>query len=1295
MRDFGRFLWVCIFITTAAKAQVKDLGIVQGLSSNYVLSISQDHRGLLWFATEDGLNRFNGNAFQVYRKSPKGMSANELNRVFTDPKEDQIWIATQRAGLLRYDLMSESFKNFRNEPGNSTSLITDDVTDIAGASDGNLWISTYHRGVEYLDKKTEKFSHYNASTVKGLPDDKTWTAKEDQKGNLYIGQTNEGLSILTLRNRKVRRFKHVPGDPHSLPGNTVRAIFFDQAGNAWIGTSEGLALFDDEQGKFTVFRHDPVRPATLSSNYVYSIGQLADGRLWVGTEKGGLNLLDIKTTVFSRVQDAQFEKVKAFEGLTIRTVFQDSFQNIWLGSYGGGVHFMPHRPAYFETWSDLRHPTAWGMTVDRKNQIWVGTDGGGIDLYKGGRFLRNLNRSQGDLRDDAILTATRDRQGKLWFGTFRGGAVVYSAEGKRVKNVLIQGRETDIRCFFEGESMWIGSSAGLLETGTNRLWTPENSDLPSTQIRTGIQDQDGHIWLGFFGEGLVEFDKNLQRLKNYNVDNGFPSNTVNHLLRDHKEELWVATGEGLVHFSAPGKYRVYNEDSGLHNSHIRAMAEDRQGNIWVSTVSGISKLDRRSGKIYNYWQYDGVPQGDFMSGSVTKDAEGRLYFGSQQGVCSFLPEQVPTHLKLPKTVITDFSVYKESHLQKSIPVGDAVQLPYLENTFTISFNSLDYALQGITEYSYLLKGLNDNWYDTQGDNSVTFRNLRPGTYTLQVRSGLQNQGWSQDITTMEIVIRPPFWASWWAKILYIALGSSLIAYILRFYARKMELENSLLLEKRDHQKDQELHQERVRFFTNITHELRTPLTLILGPLEDLLKEKDLSEKHKNRVFVIHKSSVRLLGLINQLLDFQKTQSQMRQLTVAKGDVRYLMGEMGKKYKELNINPKIHFETLLPAQLDKFYFDEEVVSTVLENLLSNAFKYTQSGQITLSVMEVWDEGKNWVEMKVADTGKGIPLGAIPKIFERYYQVQEDAQVSGTGIGLALVQSLVKLHEGDIFVESEPGEGSVFRFRLQKDHTYRAALHRELARPEKMDSNVILVVEDHDDLRQYIVESLEAKFTVLSAADGQAGLLLAQEHMPDLVISDVMMPVMDGMSMTRHLREDLRTSHIPVILLTAKDATEDRIEGYGLGIASYLTKPFSAELVITRIENILESRKRPHAEDSEEDSLAPMDREFLEKVKSRIQENFEIEKLDVEFLASGLNMSHSTLYRKIKGLSGISVNEFIRKVRMQQAEKLLLSGQYTVSEVAFRVGMSSMVYFRQCFREEFGKNPSEYLKKKGQR
>jgi signal transduction histidine kinase/ligand-binding sensor domain-containing protein/DNA-binding response OmpR family regulator len=1295
MRDFGWLACLCIFITFGGKAQVKNLGIVQGLSSNYVLSISQDHRGLLWFATEDGLNRFNGNAFQVYKKAPEGMSANELNRVFTDPHEQQLWIATQRAGLLRYDLTTETFKTFKNERENPNSLITNDVTDISAARDGNLWISTYHRGVEYLNKKSETFTHYNSSTVEGLPDDKTWTAKEDQKGNLYIGQTNEGLSIISLKDKKVRRFKNIPGDPQSLPGNTVRAIFFDQTGNAWIGTSEGLALFDEEQGKFTVFRHDPNRAESLSANYVYSIGQLADGRLWIGTEKGGLNLLNLKKNMFSSYSDAKFDKIKEFHGLTIRTVFQDKFQNIWLGSYGGGVLFMPHRKAYFETWSDLRHPTAWGMTVDRKNQVWVGTDGGGIDLYKGGQFSQNLNKNHGALRDDAILAATRDRQGNLWFGTFRGGAVVFSSEGKFLRHVLIQGRETDIRCFFEAESMWIGSSSGLLETGSNRLWTPENSDLPSNQIRTGLQDKDGHIWLGFFGEGLVEFNQNLKTIYHFNVDNGFPSNTVNHLLRDRNGELWVATGEGLVHFHSDGKFRVYNEQDGIHNSHIRAIAEDRRGNIWVSTVAGISKLERSSGKIYNYWQFEGVPRGDFMSGSVTTGSDGRLYFGSQQGVCTFVPEQVPTHMELPHTVITDFMVYRESHLQKSIPLSNEVVLPYGDNTFTINFNSLDYSLQSITEYSYLLKGLNDNWYDTQGANAVTFRNLPPGNYTLQVRSGLQNQGWSKEITTLDIVINPPFWASWWAKILYIALASTLVAYVLRFYARKMELENSLFLEKRDHQKDQELHKERIRFFTNITHELRTPLTLILGPLEDLLKEKDLTDKHKGRVAIIHKSSVRLLSLINQLLDFQKTQSQLRKLTVAKGDLRELVAEMGKKYEELNINSKINFQTDLPTALDSLYFDEEVVNTVLENLLSNAFKYTQSGQITLSMKELKEEGKSWVEIVVADTGKGIPIASIPKIFDRYYQVEEDSHVSGTGIGLALVQSLVKLHEGQIFVESEPGIGSVFRFRLQKEHSYNSALHQERIHLDSSERNLILVIEDNDDLRQYIVDSLSAHFTVISARNGAEGLDLAREHMPDLVISDVMMPLMDGMKMTRHLREDIRTSHIPVVFLTAKDGTEERIEGYGLGIASYLTKPFSADLILARIENILETRRKPKEEDTSEDGLAPIDREFLDNVKSRIQENLELEKLDVDFLASGLNMSHSTLYRKIKGLTGGSVNEFIRKVRMQKAEELLRSGQFTVSEVAFRVGIASMVYFRQCFKEEFGKNPSEYLKKKGQR
>jgi signal transduction histidine kinase/ligand-binding sensor domain-containing protein/DNA-binding response OmpR family regulator len=1256
MRENLKYWFILLWVPFHLHAQTRHLGIVQGLSNNYVLSISQDSEGLIWLATEDGLNRFNGKSFKVFRKSEGGISANELNKVFAD--ESGVWIATQRAGLLCLDPKSETFRKYVHDAQDPESLMTNDVTDISPSSQGFLWIATYHRGVAHMDKTKGTFSPLQ---IENLPEDKTWAVREDPKGYLYIGHASQGLSIVRLKDKSVTRIQQSQG----LPGNTVRAIFIDHLGHVWIGTNEGLALFRNGEIK-----------AYKGLGQVYSIGQLADGRLWIATEKSGLHFLDLRQNLDPT--KIKFESVKELEGKSIRTVLQDKFQNLWVGSYGNGVYFLPHRKAYFKNYRPQKYPTAWGLAIDENNRLWAGTDGGGIDVLG----VKNIQ-----LPDNAVISAFRDRLGQIWIGTFKGGAYSFSSQGQKLSHLEVAGVNKDIRCFFEDQSgqLWIGTSSGLLHHKSNTLYTTENSGLSSNLVRAGLQDRKGNYWIGTFGDGLLVLDAKMQRVKEYRTDMGFPSNTVNHLLEDRKGNIWVASGEGLVRFSPNGDMKVYQES--LHNQHIRAIVEDEAGDIWFSTIAGISKYVRNSEKIINYWGHEGMPKGDFMSGSVAQDANGFLYFGSQEGVCYFHPSQVPAVLPARKPVFTDFNVYDNlaQNRQKIIPLQNEVTLSHNENTFTVGFNTLDFAQEGVTEYAYSLEGLNEQWYNTEGETYVTFRNLSPGDYTLRIKSGIKDQGWGEDYATMEIRIQPPFWASWWAKLLYLGLAATIIVYVLRFYARKMELENSLLIEKRDHQKDQELHLERIRFFTNITHELRTPLTLILGPLEDLLKEKTLSEAHKSKVSVIHKSSLRLLALINQILDFQKTQSQLRKLNLIPGDLSLAVYEIGKKYQELNRNEEILFELQVPEWNEKIYFDEEVLHIVLENLLSNAFKYTQKGEIRLQLQK---EKDTWVKIQVSDTGKGIPPASLDKIFERYYQVEEDSKVSGTGIGLALVKSLVELHLGKIEVSSELGKGTTFTVYLP----YKTPVKNE---EKSSDKPQILVVEDHSDLRDYIAETLKEKFQVIVASNGQEGLRLAKEHMPDLIITDLMMPVMDGMSLSRKLREDINTSHIPIVLLTAKDSTDDRIKGYELGIASYLTKPFSAQLVISRIENLLEAQRKLVKEIKETGETTPtlsaIDKEFLSKVKQRIEANLEMEKLDVEFLAAGMHMSHSTLYRKIKALTGGSVNEFIRKVKMQKAAEYLSTGEFTVSEVAFKVGISSMLYFRQCFKEEFGTNPSEFIKK----
>ena len=596
-----------------------------------------------------------------------------------------------------------------------------------------------------------------------------------------------------------------------------------------------------------------------------------------------------------------------------------------------------------------------------------------------------------------------------------------------------------------------------------------------------------------------------------------------------------------------------------------------------------------------------------------------------------------------------------------------------------------------------------------------------------IKTRIRNQEWSDEISSIEIIIAPPLWLSWWAKLLYVISGVGLLFTGLWAYKRKLNLEYLYESEKKNHEQEQELNDERLRFYTNITHELRTPLTLILGPLEDLVKSNTLSSKDHHRISVIHQSAVRLLNLINQILDFRKTETQNKRLCVTKGNLTSAVYETGLKYKELNNKPEIQILIEVEEENMVLFFDKEVITMILDNLISNALKYTEKGYIRIRAEWVTENGIRYAQLSVEDTGYGIGQDALAHIFERYYQESGEHQASGTGIGLALVKNLVKLHEGDIQVKSLPEIGTTFYLRLPAGNTYPQALHGEDIHTDKQDGKeeepiekqevadkdknarlIILVVEDNADIRDYIADSFTDLYEIKTAANGKEGLQIATDCIPDIIVSDIMMPVMNGVVMCQKLKADIRTSHIPVILLTAKDSITDKEEGYQAGADSYLTKPFSAGLLQSRISNLLTQRRllserfairpdKPKKQSMEEkraiitESMNKLDKEFLDKITNTITEGLAAaENIDITVLSNVMCMSSSTLYRKVKALTGMSTNEYIRKIKMQLAEKYLLEGKYSISEIAFKVGINSNVYFRQCFKEEFGMSASDYLK-----
>lgn len=907
--------------------------------------------------------------------------------------------------------------------------------------------------------------------------------------------------------------------------------------------------------------------------------------------------------------------------------------------------------------------------------------------------------------------------------------MLYTPKDGRITRIGDKGSEFLDICSFSEDingKIWIGTQTGIYSYFNNQLSYEKelNAQLPDIMVHGIIRDKNGKLWVGTFGKGVVVFDEDDKKLYNFTTDHSFPSNAVNYMMEDSRKRILVATREGIIIFkdvSQPNIFVSFGAKEGLENTQVRAIQEDHDGYIWISTNGGISRLDEKNKRFYNYNYHDGIPMGDFMDGSTCITPDGTLFFGSQNGACYFNPRELSSPREVSPVTITQFFIYNKQTESRDtrlpVPISNRiVELPYNQNTFNISFNVLDYTQSSQVEFSYMLEGLENAWYSTQGDNQVTFRNIPHGNYVFKVKTRFRNQEWNENAAQLTVVIAPPLWLTWYAKLSYVILFIFALYALLRFYKRKLDLESSLEVERKQSLNKQELNEERLRFYTNITHELRTPLTLILGPLEDLLSDATLSPKHANKISIIHDSATRLLNLINRILEFRKTETQNRKLSVAKGDLGQLVQEVGLRYKELNPNNKVNYHIHIETEDTEIFYDADMITIILDNLMSNAAKYTSEGDITLSLRSVEENQIKYTEISVSDTGHGIDAEALPHIFDRYYQAKSKYQASGSGIGLALVKGLSELHEGILKVESAVDTGTTFTLRLLTENTYPNAIHAQHDMEKKpMDAEettitdtptenhpIVLVVEDNADIREYIRSSFTDIYEVITAKDGKEGWELAQVRIPNIIVSDIMMPVMDGIELCKRIKEDMRTSHIPVILLTAKDSLQDKEEGYASGADSYLTKPFSAKLLHSRINNLLETRKKIASllaladtqpkQESAVSSLNKLDNEFLQKITQIIEENLEMEKMDIAFIADKMCMSHSTLYRKIKGLTDMSANEFIRKVKMRKGVELLMSGQYTISEIAYMIGFSSVAYFRQCFKDEYGMSPSDYVKQK---
>lgn len=1333
---FLLFFGWCLLSFSQSPYIFKRLTMADGMVSNYIVDIIQDKQGYIWMASESGLCKFDGKDFTIYNIGNSAIGSNAHNALYYNEADNTVWVGTQRDGISIFDNKTQTFIT-NGVPG----MITRDITNLSPAADGGIWITHYHLGIDYYSNKTKEITHYRAKDIKGLSGN-FWCATDDGKGHLYVGLHKGGLAVIDIQKRTAKVYQHNPEDPHSLPNNTVRCIFISQTNAIWIGTDKGLALFNPHKEQFISFQNQQENPNSLLSNQINDIGESKDGKLWVCAHMGGVSVLDLNENVFTSPENLHFQNIRVTNDLhgisspNARCFLQDSFGNIWLGNYRGGVDFLSYNQPVFRTLAyntlkdgALTDKQVWGLAIDSKSRIWLGGENE-IAIFSPDMKLQKILSLNGIANPHTHASVIfKDKKGIIWLGLYKDGILTCDPQTEKITRIELDDKSADICCFYEeNNKIWIGTQNGLYSWENGKIIEEKeiNEQLPDIMIHGIQRDHQGKLWLGTFGKGLIVFSPEGKRIMRFDTANGMESNAVNALYLDSEGSLWAATRAGIVHISDTSNptLEIYNHKQGLIDENVRSLIEDEKGNIWLSTNGGIAQWKSNEKRFLNYTWHQGVPRGDFMDGSVCKDKNGNLFFGSQNGACYFNPEHIIENVQIAPVKITDFKSYDYSNPSSKgtiVPItNNKVNLSYQNSTFTISFSVMDFSQTPQVEYAYTMEGLGKTWFETNGENRITFRNLRPGEYTFKVKAKMRNQPWGEKFTSIQIFIAPPIWLTWYAKLLYTILIAFILFGILRFYKRKLALESRLNLEHHQHENDQKLNNERLRFYTNITHELRTPLTLILGPLEDLLADKTLSPRQANKISIIRDSANRLLNLINQILEFRKTETENRKLKVGYHNLALLVQEIGIKYKELNQNAEVNIHIQVDTQDTKLYYDHEIITIIIDNLMSNAVKYTPKGDITLALASNEENGVKYTTISVEDTGHGISKESLNHIFERYYQGKGKYQASGSGIGLALVKSLADLHQATIEVESEVEKGSKFTLKLLTENTYPNAEHQVVKEVHKSEDDstqtsavesedgkpIILIVEDNRDIREYVRSSFEEMYEVLTAADGKEGCDIAQNQIPNIIISDIMMPVMDGIELCRHIKEDMRTSHIPVILLTAKDTLQDKEEGYAAGADSFITKPFSARLLNSRINNILENRRKiagvitsiPETEseqkniENERKNLNKLDQEFLDKVTAIIEENLSMEKMDVAFIADKMCMSHSTLYRKIKGLTEMSVNEYVRKIKMKKGMELINEGKYSLAEISDLTGFSSVSYFRQCFKDEYGMAPTEYLKRK---
>ena len=1267
------------------------------ISSNIVNCFYEDSESRFWIGTYNGLNIFDrgSNQFEHFL-IPDSVSPNKYSQCITailkDKLSGKLIIGSYASGLWSFDPSNKIFSKIMLQTASNQNVNYDQINNLTYSSNGTIWISTNMGLVKY--KSVNELVHFYqvVPSEKYNPENDILTNIVEMDGLIFAGTLGGKLVCLDPEKEVLKIYSNDANDPHSLSTASpygIRTIFKDRSGVLWVSTADfGLNKWDRNKIKFSAYKFDEDSKKSLGNDQVMSMIEDRTGNIWIGTYGGGLVKYNRQTNNFIHYTSDK-NNVNSITDNFVMTICEDQndFGVLWVGTAYGGLNKFDTRTNHFEHYihdpintNSLSNNYIIYLLSDVNNILWICTYGGGLNKFdtKSKKFIHYLHNPEDStsINDNYIWFCYKDKLGTLWVGT---------AGDYLIKSL----------------SRYYNSNKFKSYSANDKNW-----DISSNLVF--YEDRLANFWVGDLYAGLYLFDR--------------------------EDEKYVS------HFT---------HEDGLTYNGVMSILEDNSENLWISTYNGLSKFNPVKKTFRNYYEEDGLSSNKFFFHSSFKSKTGELFFGGENGFTWFYPEDIKDDPMAPMVVIDKLSLF--NHPNENLEINgfisemEEIELPYNHNDLRFDYVGLHFGDPSKNKYKYMLENFDEVWVDAGTQRNAVYTNLDPGEYIFRVKASNHDGVWNEEGKSLRIIIHHPYWATWWAYGSYFLFGVVLFYALRKYEVNRLRLKNLVKLDEALLKERVETDKMKSRFFANISHEFRTPLTLILGPAEEIIDEfKD--DKIQKKTNLIKRNATRLLGLINQLLDLSKIEAGKLQLKASRGNIVAFVKGITMSFESIAGRKDISLKVVYDEEEIELYFDRDKMAKILSNLLSNAFKFTpEGGQITVTVSHAepalpadrlvsasLDKYKflnqirndNVVVINVKDTGVGISEDEIPKLFDRFYQVDssQTREFEGSGLGLALTKELVELHHGSIEVKSKLGKGSEFiiilpisREHLTDEEIFEASdtdevkavvddtvftkkielIEKDASTISSNDKNIVLVVEDNADVREYIKNSLGASFNVEEAANGEQGLRKAEQIIPDLIISDIMMPKIDGNEFTRRIKNDAKTSHIPVILLTAKSEKESRLEGLETGADDYLTKPFDTKELLIRISNLISIRRKLQEKYSsgkiitriDEKKLSSIDEKFLNKVLEVVNARIAEEEFSIEQFGEEVGMSRVQLHRKLKALTGKSASLYLRSVRLSKAREMIEEKKGNISEIAYSVGFSSPAYFTACFKEEFGYPPSE--------